>query len=107
MLKVPDTARNLRTGEGTMTDVELVRLSAEEVRRTLLEEAKKYRHFRGWQTWEDEILQEFHGKVPRHVLASKLGRTVSMVSHRLEKLGLTRRDHSEISRAPRRQRTSE
>jgi hypothetical protein len=89
--QVPYTPWNIRAGEGQMTDVELVRLSAEEIRRTLLEEAKKYRHFRGWQTWEDELLQEFHGKVPRHVLASKLGRTVSMVSHRLEKLGLTRR----------------
>ena len=91
MCQVSDTFGNFGTGENVMTDVELIRLSAEEIRRTLLEEAKKYRHFRGWQTWEDELLQEFHGKVPRHVLASKLGRTVSMVSHRLEKLGLTRR----------------
>src|SRR3972149_10763832 len=91
MHQVPYPPWNFTTGENLMADVELVRLSAEEIRRTLLEEARKYRHFRAWQTWEDQILHEFHGKVPRHLLASKLGRTVSMVSHRLEKLGLTRR----------------
>lgn len=80
-----------------MTDVDLVRLSAEEIRKTLEEEARRYNHFRPWQSWEDEILLEFHGKVPRHVLANRLGRTVSMVSHRLEKLGLTRRANSELA----------
>jgi len=66
-------------------------LSAEDVRRALVEEAKKYPRRRPWEAWEDEILRDFHGKVPYYVLAQKLGRTMSMVSHRLEFLGLTKR----------------
>lgn len=74
-----------------MPDLEPVQLSAEYARRMLLQEAKKYPQHRPWETWEDEILREFHGKVPNHILAQKLGRTISVVSHRLEKLGLTSR----------------
>jgi hypothetical protein len=68
-----------------------IHLSAEDVRRALVEEARKYPQRRPWEAWEDEVLREFHGKVPYHVLAQKLGRTMSMVSHRLEILGLTKR----------------
>lgn len=74
-----------------MPDVETVRLSADDVRRALVEEAKKYPQRRPWEAWEDEVLRDFHGKVPYHILAQKLGRSVSMVSHRLEILGLTKR----------------
>ncbi|MGD0175830.1 MAG: hypothetical protein ABSC50_03275 [Candidatus Bathyarchaeia archaeon] len=74
-----------------MPDLEPIRLSAEDVRRALLDEAKKYPQHRPWKAWEDEVLREFHGKVPYHILAQKLGRTMSMVSHRLEILGLTKR----------------
>lgn len=74
-----------------MPDLEPIRLSAEDVRRALLDEAKKYPQRRPWEAWENEVLREFHGKVPYHILAQKLGRTMSMVSHRLEILGLTKR----------------
>ena len=74
-----------------MPDLEPIRLSKEDVRRALLDEAKKYPQRQPWEAWEDEILREFHGKVPYHILAQKLGRTMSMVSHRLEILGLTKR----------------
>lgn len=74
-----------------MPDLEPIRLSAEDVRRALLDEAKKYPQRQPWEAWEDEVLREFHGKVPYHILAQKLGRTMSMVSHRLEILGLTKR----------------
>ena len=73
-----------------MPDVEPVQLSAEEVRLALLEESKRYPQHRPWETWEDDVLRQFHGKVPYRVLAEKLGRTISMVSHRLENLGLTK-----------------
>lgn len=79
-----------------MTDVEPVRLSAQDVRRALLEEATKYPQRRPWEDWEDQILHDFHGKVPNHILAQKLGRTRSMLSHRLEILGLTKRRSSEL-----------
>ena len=68
-----------------------IHLSAEDVRRALQEEAKKYPQRRPWEAWEDELLRDFHGRVPYHVLAQKLGRTMSMVSHRLQILGLTKR----------------
>jgi hypothetical protein len=68
-----------------------IHLSAEDVRRALLEEAKKYPQRRPWEAWEDEVLRDFHGKVSYHILAQKLGRTMSMVAHRLEFLGLTKR----------------
>ncbi|MGA8903665.1 MAG: hypothetical protein WB661_01510 [Candidatus Bathyarchaeia archaeon] len=74
-----------------MPDLEPIRLSKEDVRRALLDEAKKYPQRRPWEAWEDEVLREFHGKVPYHILAQKLGRTMSMVYHRLEILGLTKR----------------
>jgi hypothetical protein len=74
-----------------LPDLEPIRLSAEDVRRALLDEAKKYPQRRPWEAWENEVLREFHGKVPYHILAQKLGRTMSMVSHRLEILGLTKR----------------
>lgn len=80
-----------------MPDLEPVHLSAEDVRRALIEEAKKHSQHRPWESWEDGILREFHGKVPYHVLAQKLGRSVSMISHRLEILGLTKRRLSETS----------
>jgi hypothetical protein len=74
-----------------MPDIEPVRLSADDVRRALLEEAKKYPQRRPWEEWEDDILRDFHGRVPYHVLAQKLGRSISIISHRLERLGLTKR----------------
>jgi hypothetical protein len=80
-----------------LPDLEPVRLSAEDIRRFLLEEAKKYPQRRSWEAWEDEILRDFHGKVPYHILAQKLGRTMSMISHRLEILGLTKRKVPESS----------
>ena len=80
-----------------MPDLEPVRLSSEDIRRALLEEARKYPQRRPWEGWEDEILREFHGKVPYHILAQKLGRTMSMISHRLEILGLTKRKSPESS----------
>lgn len=74
-----------------MPELVPIRLSAEDVRRALQEEARKYPQRRPWEAWEDEVLRDFHGKVPYHILAQKLGRTMSMVSHRLEILGLTKR----------------
>ena len=65
-------------------------MSAEEVRRALLEESKRYTPHRRWEAWEDNVLREFHGKVPYRVLAENLDRTISMISHRLENLGLTK-----------------
>lgn len=74
-----------------------IHLSAEDVRRALQEEAKKYPQRRPWDAWEDEVLRDFHGKVPYHILAQRLGRTTSMVSHRVEILGLTKRKTPESS----------
>jgi len=76
---------------GNLPDLELVQLSAEDVRRALIEETKRYQQHRPWQTWEDDILREFHRKLPYHVLAEKLGRTIPMISHRLENIGLTKK----------------
>lgn len=75
-----------------MPDTILVKLNAEEIRRALLEEAKNYHRHNPWQSWEDEILKEFHRKVPYHVLSNKLGRTIGMISHRVQKLGLTQKE---------------
>jgi len=90
-----------------LPDIAAVRLSPEEIRRILLEEAKKYNQFHPWQQWEDEILREFNGKVPRHIIANKLGRTVSMISHRVEKLGLTRANRSEPAMSSKKQGTKD
>ncbi len=90
-----------------MPDLEPVCLSAQDVRRALLDEAKKRPQHRPWEAWEDEILREFHGKVPYYILAQKLGRTVSMISHRLQMLGLTKRRLSEPSSYVARKRATE
>jgi hypothetical protein len=79
-----------------MPDLEPVELRSSDVRRILLEEAKKYPHYRPWESWEDNLLREFHNQVPHYILAQKLGRTISMVSHRLQTLGLTKQKASEL-----------
>jgi len=87
-----------------LPDVEPVKLSAEEVRRALTEEAERHAGRRLWEPWEDQVLRDFHGRVPYRVLAQKLRRSQGMIYHRLEKLGLIRQDSQELSPVPNKQR---
>lgn len=45
-------------------------------------------HEEAWLECEDEYLRQWYGKVPREVIAKKLGRSVNSLTNRRRKLGL-------------------
>jgi transcriptional regulator of aromatic amino acid metabolism len=71
-----------------LADVKIVKLKPEEVRRLLQQDTEDYLARRPWESWEDDILHEFYGRVPMAQIGKRLGKSASQVAHRLEKLGL-------------------
>jgi hypothetical protein len=71
-----------------LTDIKVIKLSPEEIRRRLELEAKKFTPGHAWENWEDDLLREFKPRLPSRIVAKLLSVTTCQVEHRYNVLGL-------------------
>ena len=60
------------------------------IREELEKESKNYTIRHCFSPEEDEILKKFYGKVPMKTIGEKLGRTLTTIDKRVDRLGLPR-----------------